>query len=310
MKKNIFFIALPLLLFLACQESKKEATRQAEVEFEAISLLGDTLYASTPSDAVLAQLEEKKAAYKNDPNVENLIWYGRYIAYSGAYQEAIDFYTMGIEEFPEDARLYRHRGHRYISTRQFDKAIADFEKAAQLREGKENEIEPDGMPNARNIPVSTLNGNIFYHLGLAHYLKGDDEAALAAYEKSLAASRMDDNLVSNANWLYMINRRLGREDAAMEVLDPIDQSLDIIENTAYHNLCLFYKAVISEETLTAAASGALSSNDAINYGLGNWYLAEGDTTRALEVFDEILSHEGWASFGYIAAEADKARLSR
>lgn len=308
MKNYTFFIVLPLLLFMACQESAKESTMQAEVEFEAISLLGDTLYASTPSEAVLAQLEEKKTAYKSDPNIENLIWYGRYIAYSGAYQEAIDFYTMGIEEFPEDARLYRHRGHRYISTRQFDKAIADFEKAAQLREGKENEIEPDGMPNARNIPVSTLDGNIFYHLGLSHYLKGDYKAALDAYTKSLNASRMDDNIVSNSHWLYMINRRLGNDEAAQEVLESINKDMDIIENFAYHNLCLFYKGELSEAELTAAADGALSANDAINYGLGSWHLAEGNVERAKEIFTEILSHDGWASFGFIGAEADMARM--
>lgn len=308
MKKHLLFIALPFLMLMACEQSSTEQSGE-EVEFEAISLLGDTLYASEPSEEVLAQLEEKKEAYKNDPKVENLIWYGRFIAYSGAYQDAIDFYSMGIEEFPEDARLYRHRGHRYISTRQFDKAILDFEKAAELREGKENEIEPDGMPNAQNIPVSTLDGNIFYHLGLAHYLKGDNEAALDAYTQSFNASRMDDNVVSNTHWLYMINRRLGDEEAAKKVLEPISKDMEIIENFAYHNLCLFYKGEITEAELTAAANGALSSNDAINYGLGNWYLMEGNTEKAVEIFKEILSHDGWASFGFIAAEADIASMN-
>ena len=55
-------------------------------------------------------------------------------------------------------RFPRHRGHRYISIRQLDNAISDFEHAASMIDGQPNEIEPDGMPNARGIPVSTLQG--------------------------------------------------------------------------------------------------------------------------------------------------------
>ena len=51
--------------------------------------------------------------------------------------------------------MYRHRGHRYISIRQFDRAIVDFEAAAGLIEGQENRIEPDGLPNTQNIPLTT-----------------------------------------------------------------------------------------------------------------------------------------------------------
>jgi len=308
MKKTIALTLIATFYLFACQQSKESSTEGSEsvVSYEAISLLGDTLMASVPGEAVLERLAEKQKAYDENPDVENLIWLGRFIAYTGTYNNAIDFYSKGIEEYPEEARLYRHRGHRNISIREFDKAIADFTKAAELREGLENEVEPDGMPNAQNIPVSTLHGNIYYHLGLAHYLKGENEAALAAYEKSLAASRMDDNIVSNSHWLYMINRRLGNEEAAVAVLEAISKDMEIIENFAYHNLCLFYKGEITEAELLDAADGALSANDAINYGLGNWYLANGDTERAQEIFEEIVSHDGWASFGYIAAEADLA----
>ena len=52
---------------------------------------------------------------------------------------------------------------------------------AELTSGLPDEVEPDGLPNAQNIPTGTLQFNIFYHLGLAHYLKGDLAAALDAY---------------------------------------------------------------------------------------------------------------------------------
>lgn len=89
------------------------------------------------------------------------------MAYLGDYKQAIKIFTEGSVKFPKDARFYRHRGHRFITIRCFDEAIRDFETAAKLVKGKEDEIEPDGLPNARNIPTSTLQSNIFYHLGLA-----------------------------------------------------------------------------------------------------------------------------------------------
>ena len=61
--------------------------------------------------------------------------------------------------------MYRHRGHRYITVAQFDRAIADFEKAVALIKGTPDEIEPDGAPNPTGKPRSTLHFNIWYHLG-------------------------------------------------------------------------------------------------------------------------------------------------
>ena len=88
-------------------------------------------------------------------------------------------FSKGVAAHPNNPRMYRHRGHRYITTRQFDRAIADFEKAATLIKGTPDEIEPDGAPNPTGKPRSSLHFNIWYHLGLAHYLKGDYQKAAA-----------------------------------------------------------------------------------------------------------------------------------
>ena len=44
------------------------------------------------------------------------------------------------------------------------------------------------------------------------------------------------------------------------------------------------------------------------YGVGNWYLYNGDEDRALEIFERIIEGTSWAAFGYIAAEAEVARM--
>ena len=305
-----FYSIIVLTIFLVSCTPEKEQNKIVQVKaYEAISLLGDTLRSAAPSEAAIAKAKIYDDKFDADPSVENWIWKGRFIAYQGKYNEAIDFYGEGIKKFPNEARLYRHRGHRYISIREFDKAIADFTKAAALREGMENEIEPDGAPNAQNIPVSSLHGNIYYHLGLAHYLKGELEPALAAYKKAVAASRMDDNVVSGTHWIYMMLRLMGRDTEAKAVLEPINKDMKIIENFAYHELCLFYKGEMTMDELTKSGEGNLSSNDAVNYGIGNWYQYNGDLDKAIEVYTSILSKAGWASFGYIAAEADLNRIN-
>lgn len=306
-----FGILCLILLLVTCKEDKKigETPVSEEVEIpDAISLFGDSLYSPEPSEKLLGQFKEHEDNFSKDTtNVENLIWYGRFIAYKGDYASAIDIFSKGIAKYPEDARLYRHRGHRHITIREFDKAIIDFEKAASLFEGKPNEIEPDGMPNARNIPVSTLHGNVYYHLGLAHYLKWDLEKALDAYQKCLETGDKPDNIVSATHWIYMILRILERESEAKKYLEPINSEMDIIENMAYHQLCLFYKGAVTLAELEENLSNTPGS-DGIKYGIANWHFYNGEKEIAKKKMEELITQKSWNSFGYIAAESQLKKL--
>ncbi len=309
------FVFLLLFLVCACQPSATEEKPKLEnlTDFikqpQATSLLGEPLYAAEPSEALIERYLKRKATYQEDSTqIDNIIWMGRFTAYMGNYEEAIRIYSQGLKRYPRQARLYRHRGHRYISTRQLDKAIEDFKKAEALTEGTVNQFEPDGMPNARNIPVSTLHGNIYYHLGLAYYLKQDMPNALDAYQKCLATSTMPDNVVSATHWLYMIARRMGKEEQANLYLKDITADMDIIENMAYHQACLFYKGEIEEAAL--GDQGDAPANDALAYAIANWYQYNGDIAAAKERLAAILEKDSWAAFGYIAAESDWAELER
>jgi len=274
---------------------------------QAFSLDGRLLYSSQPDSQTVKQWEEAKRTHIADPeDPEKLIWFGRWTAYKGDFRAAIRIYTRGIQKFPEDARFYRHRGHRYITIREFDRAIDDFEKAVRLIAGKEDEIEPDGRPNSLNIPVSTLHNNIWYHLGLACYLANDLENALRAYREGIKASTNDDMRTATTHWLYMTLRRMGRDVEAREVLEPVHAEMNVIENQAYHRLCLFYKGELVLEELTGSEDSQIM-NDAAAYGLANWFLYNGKMDEAVEIYESILRGDVWASFGYIAAEADYRR---
>lgn len=102
---------------------------------------GEAIAQVTSQKSLEEKLAEKKEAFLADPNdPDKLVWYGRFLAYSGRLDEAFDLYQKGSQQFPQDAGMLRHRGHRLISQRLFAKAIVDLEKAARLIEGNESRV--------------------------------------------------------------------------------------------------------------------------------------------------------------------------
>ncbi len=281
-------------------------------EVEATSLLGRALVRpDLPAEfeqrqtALLAEAERALAVAPGDPDAA--IWVGRRTAYLGRYREAIAIYSRALERHPDHAKLYRHRGHRYISIRRLDDAIADLERAAELIEGVPDEIEPDGLPNDRGIPTSTSHTNIWYHLGLAYYLKGEFTRAAEAYRACRSFSTNPDMSVAASYWLYLSLRRSGEHAAASTVLEPIAPDLEIIENDDYYYLLRAYAGKGRElgELLDAEQGTVASATRA--YGVGAWHLLEGDVERARSIFERIVDGDAWAAFGYIAAEAELSR---
>ena len=130
--------------------------------------------ASSASSREDPQLAAAREAWERHPtNADSIIWYGRRVGYTGDFAKAVAIYTEGLRHHPDEPRLLRHRGHRYVSLRDFPRAIADLSRAQGIVAGTPDEVEPDGQPNARGIPTSTLHGNIRYHLALAYYVTGD-----------------------------------------------------------------------------------------------------------------------------------------
>ncbi|MGH7150067.1 MAG: tetratricopeptide repeat protein, partial [Planctomycetota bacterium] len=226
-------------------------------------------------------------------------------------REAIDVFSRGIEKHPADFRLLRHRGHRYITVREFDRAISDLERARTLIEGVPDQVEPDGDPSPRGAPPGTNHFNVWYHLGLARYLSGDFPSAARAYDACMEFSRAsDDRLVATSDWLYMTLRRLGREAEAAAVLEPIRKDLHVLDNDAYFRRLLLYKGELRPEDLLDPTETSGVNRATLGYGLGNWHLSNGRTEAARGIFEEIVRGPQWSAFGFIAAEAELARMRK
>jgi len=305
MKVQVSFVIILLSTFGAIAQPCVNAARE----------VAPVLSAETRADYE-KKLIEAEAVHLEKPNeADSIIWLGRRTAYLGNYKKAVWIFSSGIKLHPNDARFFRHRGHRYITLRCFDDAIKDLEKAADITRSGQDIIEPDGLPNARNIPTSTLQTNIWYHLGLAYYLKGDFNMAAAnfmgSYNLAYTANK-SDMMVASAYWAYMCAARYGKPQRASAdrfLKKEIKNDLDIIENHDYYKLIKLNKGLLKAGVLLKEIEGdanALSSAS-LGYGLGNYFYYNGDKEKAIAIFRKIVNGNQWASFGYIAAEAELHR---
>ena len=116
--------------------------------------------------------------------------------------------------------------------------------------------------------------------------------------------------VAAADWLYMSLRRAGLVEKADAAVSFVMEDMDILENHAYHTRLLMYRGLVSadsfEQQLYEDETGLTLAT--LGYGLGNWRLMSGDTLAAFDMYQQVLDTEVWAAFGFIAAEADLARL--
>ena len=283
----------------------------AEKTPEATSLLGRPLYAPemTPDARAAAEAALGKAQadfVKSPDSADAVIWLGRRLAALGRVRESIDIYTRGIARFPDDPRFYRHRGHRYVSVREFDKAIADLTKGGQLIAGKTDQPEPS-MADPSVASSETLHYAIWYHLGLAHYMKGEFDRAAAVFRRCLeTATDSDDRKAGASDWLYMSLRRAGRADEAAKVLEGISADMKVSSSRVYLDRMLMYKGVYTPEDLLRAGGDSVNAAT-YAYAVGNWYLYSGQKERAREIFQRILKGSNWMPFGFIGAEAELAR---
>lgn len=264
-------------------------------------------------------LAAAQARYEAEPTSAHAVWYGRVLGFRYRFDEAIAVFSAGLDRFPDSFELLRQRGHRYLSTRRFEEGLADLQRAAELIEGMPLWIEPDGEDNELPVPATSIQFNTYYHLGLAHYLLRNWDSAAAAYRtcRKWVPDRDYDGITACADWLYMTLRRASNTSAAAEVLETVPAGIPdekFVEGPSYYRRLQMYQGKLAPEDLLAPEVGTQQIHNletiyaTQGYGVGNWYLYNGDLTRAEEIYDQILAGRSTSAFGYIAAELDLAEL--
>lgn len=203
------------------------------------------------------------------------------------FREAIQSFTRAIALTPRNAMLYRWRGHRYLSVRELDRALADF---------------------ARGLALDSANYGIWYHLGVVRFVRGNFNGAAAAFARAQPMAPDAGELAGATDWLWMSLARAGRRAEADAMLARRPDSL--ATTNAYRQRLRLYRGEIGPDSVLTAADTAGVAVATLSYGVGNWYLVSGDTARARQWFQRAVASGGWAAFGFIAAEAELRRLRR
>ena len=88
----------------------------------------------------------------------------------------------------------------------------------------------------------------------------------------------------------------------------------IVENGAYFKRLMMYKGLLSPDSLLLSPGDHEDDKDLTlatqGYGVGHWYLMNGNRNKATEIFRQVVAGKSWSAFGYIAAEAELARESQ
>jgi Flp pilus assembly protein TadD len=239
-------------------------------------------YRAQRDTGAIARAESALAADPRD--VARFIALG--VAQSGVrqYREAVATFTRGLAIAPDDAMLYRWRGHRYLSVREFDRALEDLTRGSQL---------------------DSANYGIWYHLGIVRYARDDFAGAAQAFGHARPLAPDTAEATGAADWLWMSLSRAGREEDARAVLDGLPDSLPAAN--AYAQRLRLYRGDIGPEGVLTAADTSDIAVATLSYGVGNWYLVRGDTTQARAWFARAVQSGGWPAFGFIVSEIELRR---
>lgn len=241
-------------------------------------------YRSRPDTGTVARAQE---ALARDPrNVDLIIALG--IAQSGVQQfrAAIETFTRGLAIAPGHAMLYRWRGHRHLSLREFDRALADL---------------------TRGLEIDPANYGILFHLGIIRFIRGEFPAAADLFRRAQPLAPNPGELAGSTDWRWMSLARAGRLAEAQAMLDQRPDSLPVDPNYGYARRLALYRGAIPPGELLREGDDDVTVAT-LAYGLGNWYLVRGDTASARAMFQRSVASGGWAAFGFILSEVELARL--
>ncbi|MGE3164213.1 MAG: tetratricopeptide repeat protein [Planctomycetota bacterium] len=278
------------------------------ITVQAVSALGRPLV-----PAVLAPAEERRLRrdlfasqlrYQRAPDtVEAALGLGRCWANLGEYREAIATYTRALTDHPDDPRLLRDRGHRYLTTRQLEPALVDLLRARAMLERTPSAAEQGRTARAVGGRSTPLRFDVEFHLGLVQYLLGDFEEAERTYRSCLERSDTVAARCVASYWLALTRLQLEPKNWAGSVpAGAVAAPPTISDDPHCRTLAVLDGSVSPTEALSQARSAPPGQFATIAYGVAMHCLFGGDTESSTALLEEVLREGNWTTFVAIASE--------
>ncbi len=257
---------------------------------EVTSRLGRKFYSVPDSKSAVAAARKNLAADPKNPDLLLKLAQAQIVVWED--KEAVETLTRAIAVSPNNADLYTERGHRYLPLREFTKARADLDRAVAL--------------NPKNMAA-------YYHLGLSHYFLNEFADAADAFAHAVATAPNTDERINSTNWLYAALRRAGKTAEAEKALQavPPEMTNESPHTRFYLNLVRFFQGKMTEAEALPAEPPAANTDqevelpfDTVAYGIGNWYLYNGNPAKAKEYFQRVMKGHVWVTWGFIGSEVE------
>jgi len=205
------------------------------------------------------------------------------------HAEAVDACTESLRLLPDQPETLRDRGHYHLNLGQVEPGLADLQKAESL---------------------TARDRSVYYHLGLAYYLKGDFPRAAGAYQACSERSADEAEKVECQAWLLPSLIRAGRRDDARALLKGVTPGAMSGHAGNYLDRLLLFKGVKTEAQVAATmtAEGPISEAT-VGYTIGLWHLLNDRVSKAREYFERAVASKYSPAWGYQASEAELKRLA-
>jgi tetratricopeptide (TPR) repeat protein len=244
----------------------------------------------------LAAVEEAAALYAKNENAKALEAYDRAIAIDASradahlgrcrtlarltrHEDAVAACGEAIRLDPKNWEAIRDRGHYLINLGRLEPALADMEKAASMKQG---------------------DYQIHYHLGLAHFIRGDYDKAIPAWQACVKDAPEPGNKVACYAWLYPSLRKGGRDAEAAEALDAA-LALGAKPDVAYMNRLMLFKGTLTEAEAVKQMEANPLQQATTGFSIGLWHELNGRPDKAREYYEKATASEARTAFGHVAA---------
>ena len=122
--------------------------------------------------------------------------------------------------------------------------------------GHADSFEPDGIPNALGLTISTYRSNLHYYLGQTSFATGDYRTMVLELDRSAEspialAVAADDHRVARVFWKAIAHLKLNEIAMAEALLASVPDSLELIENDSYHRAVKVLRGSTSAEEAEA-----------------------------------------------------------
>ena len=272
----------PILVLAALLQTAAPSAQDAQQAFAQ----GNEYVKQQKNDQAVESFERAMAL---DPgNADYPLAKCRALAGANKREEAIAACTQSLKLRPDNPEALRDRGHYHLNLGQVDAGLADLTKAEQL---------------------TKTDRGVYYHLGVAYYVKGDFQRAAQAFQSCLDNSKGEDRIEGMA-WLYPSLVRAGRKQEAASLLDQVKPDANVTGHPAWYlDRLLLFKGAKSEDEVAAnlEKEDGLSVSS-IGYSLGLWHLLNGRKQRARQYFEKAVASNATPAWGYRCSEAELKRM--